>query len=88
MATQKYLKLAKKGVDKSTPLCYNQGTKEKEINAMKKIIIGTRLKDGWGNEWYVVSKDATGYNLHSCRFPTEEHFSYEEIKNNFKITSK
>ena len=55
---------------------------------MKKIIIGTRVKDGWGNEWYVVSQDATGYNLHSCRFPAVGHFSYEEIKNNFKITAK
>ena len=52
---------------------------------MKKIIIGTRVKDGWGNEWYVVGKDAKGYNLHSCRFSSVEHFSHEEIKNNFKI---
>ena len=52
---------------------------------MEKIIIGTRVRDGWGNEWYVVSKDATGYNLHSCRFSTAEHFSHKEIKNNFKI---
>lgn len=52
---------------------------------MEKIIIGTRVRDGWGNEWYVISKDATGYNLHSCRFSTAEHFSHKEIKNNFKI---
>lgn len=55
---------------------------------MANIIIGTRLKDGWGNEWYVINKDATGYNLRSCRFPTEEHFSNQEIKNNFKIIAK
>lgn len=55
---------------------------------MKKIIIGTRLKDGWGNEWYVVEKDATGYILHKCQNFSKQHFSYSEIKNNFKFISK
>lgn len=55
---------------------------------MKKIIIGTCLKDGWGNEWYVVEKDATGYILHKCQNSFEEHFSYSEIENNFKFISK
>ena len=55
---------------------------------MKNIIIGTRLKDGWGNKWYVVEKDATGYVLHGNTFNSEQHFSFAEIKNNFKIISK
>lgn len=58
------------------------------MKKMKKIIIGTRLEDGWGNEWYVVEKDATGYILHQCHNFSKQHFSYSEIENNFKFISK
>ena len=54
----------------------------------QQIIIGSCLKDGWGNEWYVIEKDTTGYILHSCRFSSKQHFSYNEIKNNFKFIAK
>ena len=50
---------------------------------MVNIIIGSRLKDGWGNEWYVIDQDEKGYTLRGCRIPFEQHFLHQEIKNNF-----
>ena len=54
---------------------------------MEKIIIGTRLMDTWGNQWYVIGKDAKGYNLRSVKYPTTDHFLTEEIKK-WKIISR
>ena len=55
---------------------------------MTNIIIGSLLKDGWGNKWYVIGKDKKGYTLRGCRTPYEQHFLHQEIKNNFKIISR
>jgi hypothetical protein len=52
------------------------------------IIIGSRLKDGWGNDWYVIDQDEKGYTLRGCRIPFEQHFLHQEIKNNFKLISR
>ena len=53
----------------------------------RKIIIGSRLEDTWGNQWFVVSKDKTGYTLHSWLHRGEAHFTFEELKN-WKIVAK
>lgn len=55
---------------------------------MKKIIIGTRFKDVWEREWYVIGIDNKGYTLQGARFNMAEHFTKEEIKNNFKFISR
>ena len=52
---------------------------------MKNIIIGTRLRDGWGREWYVIGIDNKGYTLQGR---TAEHFTKAEIKNNFEFISR
>lgn len=52
-----------------------------------KIIIGSRLEDTWGNQWFVIEKDKTGYTLHHWRHNREEHFTFKELKN-WKIISR
>ena len=55
---------------------------------MKKIIIGSRLQDTWGNHWFVVSKDKTGCVLHPwLRIGRDAHFTFEELKN-WKVVSR
>lgn len=55
----------------------------------QKIIIGSRLEDTWGNQWFVVSKDRTGCFLHRWLGTgnKEEHFTFEELKN-WKVISR
>ena len=55
---------------------------------MKKITIGTKLKDGWGRDWYVIGIDNKGYALQGEHYKMTEHFTKTEIKNNFKFISK
>lgn len=79
----------KLSIDKSNFQWYNKEKKQmsEELKMVQKIIIGSRLKDTWGNQWFVVSKDKTGYILHGCIHRGEVHFTYEELKN-WKIVSK
>lgn len=54
----------------------------------QKIIIGSRLEDTWGNQWFVVDKDRTGCFLHGwLHLGGEQHFTFEELKN-WKIISR
>lgn len=53
----------------------------------QKIIIGSRLEDTWGNQWFVVSKDKTGYVLHGWLHRGEAHFTFEELKS-WKVVSR
>lgn len=54
----------------------------------QKIIIGSRLEDTWGNQWFVVSKDRTGCFLHPwLRIGGDEHFTFKELKN-WKVISR
>ena len=83
-----FMEKLKKGVDKLSPSCYNKDTKKGSDTMMKKIIIGSRLQDTWGNHWFVVSKDKTGYFLHPwLRIGRDAHFTFEELKN-WKVVSR
>jgi hypothetical protein len=73
---------------KSTPCVIIKVQKAKEINKMEKIIIGTRLRDGWDLDWFVIGIDNKGYTLRGERYRMTEHFTKAEIKNNFKIISR
>ena len=53
----------------------------------QKIIIGSRLEDTWGNQWFAVSKDKTGYILHGWAHRGEAHFTFEELKS-WKVVSR